>query len=60
MKGLDHVMFNQFGHVRKPMDDDDFKDLLLEMGHSMEQSKRDAKSLGKKATLLFGQKEDKE
>jgi len=60
MKGLNQEMFYRFGIVKKPTDDDDFEDLLMEVGHSLEQSKRDAKALGKKAPLLFGQKDDKE
>jgi len=60
LKGLDQEMFYRFGNEKKPTDYDVFEDLLLEIGYSLEQSKRDAKSLGKKAPLLFRQKDDKE
>jgi len=60
MKGLDQEILYRFGNVKKPTDDDDFEDLLLEIGHSLEQLKRDAKLLGMQAPLLFGQKANKE
>jgi len=60
LKGLDQELFFRFGNVKKPTDDDDFEDLLLEVEHSLEQLKRDAKALGRNAPLLFGQKDDKE
>jgi len=35
LKGLDQELFFRFGNVKKPTDDDDFEDLLLEVGHSL-------------------------